>query len=89
VFLRVLPTTVCTFSYVLFLALFAWGFAGARTETYRQGYFLAQLLAAFDRRILKMSSDAPARMPRRCRTSERWAGFSWDAAHHHFPPANG
>ena len=89
VFLRVFTNYGLYLFYVLFLALFAWGWyrrdAGAKLLA--QSYFLAQLLGSvLVVRILKMTTGRarPDATPLADFGSE-WAGFSWDAAHHSFP----
>jgi len=75
--------------YILFLALFAWGWVRREPglKLLAQGYFLAQLLGSvLIVRVLKMTLGRarPDATPLRDFGSE-WAGFSWDAAHHSFP----
>ncbi len=75
--------------YVLFLALFAWGWVRREPglKLLAQGYFLAQLLGSvLIVRTLKITLGRarPNATPLPDFGSE-WAGFSWDAAHHSFP----
>jgi len=75
--------------YILFLALFAWGWYRREPglKLLAQGYFLAQLLGSvLIVRVLKMTFGRarPDATPLPDFGSE-WAGFSWDAAHHSFP----
>jgi membrane-associated phospholipid phosphatase len=75
--------------YIMFLAVFAWGFYRRVPELklLAQAYLIAQLLGSvLIVRVLKMTlgrarpdaSELPG-------FESQWAGFSWDAAHHSFP----
>jgi membrane-associated phospholipid phosphatase len=88
-FLRVFTNYGLYPFYILFLALFAWGWVRREPglKLIAQGYFLAQLLGSvLIVRILKMTLGRarPDATPLPDFGSE-WAGFSWDAAHHSFP----
>ena len=88
-FLRVFTNYGLYPFYVLFLALFAWGWVrrAPGLKLLAQGYFLAQLLGSvLIVRVLKMmfGRARPDATPLPDFGSE-WAGFSWDAAHHSFP----
>lgn len=88
-FLRVFTNYGLYLFYILFLALFAWGWVRREPglKLLAQGYFLAQLLGSvLIVRILKMTLGRarPDATPLADFASE-WAGFSWDAAHHSFP----
>jgi membrane-associated phospholipid phosphatase len=88
-FLRVFTNYGLYPFYILFLALFAWGWVrrAPGLKLLAQGYFLAQLLGSVLMvRVLKMTLGRarPDATPLPDFGSE-WAGFSWDAAHHSFP----
>jgi undecaprenyl-diphosphatase len=88
-FLRVFTNYGLYLFYILFLALFAWGWYRREPglKLLAQGYFLAQLLGSvLIVRILKMTfwRARPDATPLPDFASE-WVGFSWDAAHHSFP----
>ena len=88
-FLRVFTNYGLYPFYILFLALFAWGWyrREAGLKFLAQGYVLAQLLGSVLMvRVLKMTFGRarPDATPLPDFGSE-WAGFSWDAAHHSFP----
>jgi len=88
-FLRVFTNYGLYPFYILFLALFAWGWYRREPglKLLAQGYFLAQLLGSvLIVRVLKMTFGRarPDATPLPDFGSE-WAGFSWDAAHHSFP----
>lgn len=88
-FLRVFTNYGLYLFYILFLALFAWGWYRREPglKFLAQGYVLAQLLGSVLMvRVLKMmfGRARPDATPLPDFASE-WAGFSWDAAHHSFP----
>jgi undecaprenyl-diphosphatase len=88
-FLRVFTNYGLYVFYILFLALFAWGWYrhDMGLKLLAQSYFLAQLLGSvLVVRLLKMTFGRarPDATPLPDFGSE-WAGFSWDAAHHSFP----
>ena len=88
-FLRVFTNYGLYPFYILFLALFAWGWYRHEPglKFLAQGYVLAQLLGSvLIVRVLKMTFGRarPDATPLPDFGSE-WAGFSWDAAHHSFP----
>jgi len=88
-FLRVFTNYGLYPFYILFLALFAWGWYRREPglKLLAQGYLLAQLVGSvLIVRILKMTFGRarPDATPLPDFGSE-WAGFSWDAAHHSFP----
>jgi len=88
-FLRVFTNYGLYPFYILFLALFAWGWYQRESglKLIAQGYFLSQLLGSvLIVRVLKMTLGRarPDATPLPDFGSE-WAGLSWDAAHHSFP----
>jgi undecaprenyl-diphosphatase len=88
-FLRVVTNYGLYLFYILFLALFAWGWYRHEPglKLLVQAYLLAQLLGSvLFVRILKIAAGRarPDATPLPDFGSE-WAGFSWDAAHHSFP----
>jgi len=88
-FLRVFTNYGLYLFYILFLALFAWGWYRREpgVKLLVQAYLLAQLLGSvLIVRILKMAAGRarPDATPLPDFGSE-WIGFSWDAAHHSFP----
>jgi membrane-associated phospholipid phosphatase len=88
-FLRVFTNYGLYLFYILFLALFAWGWYRREpgVKLLVQAYLLAQLLGSvLIVRILKMATGRarPDATPLPDFGSE-WIGFSWDAAHHSFP----
>ena len=88
-FLRVFTNYGLYLFYILFLALFAWGWYRREPglKFLAQGYLLAQLLGSVLMvRVLKMTFGRarPDASPLPDFGSD-WAGFSWDAAHHSFP----
>jgi membrane-associated phospholipid phosphatase len=87
--LRVVTNYGLYLFYILFLALYAWGWQRREPglKLFVQGYLLAQLLGSvLIVRVLKMTTGRarPDATPLPDFGSD-WAGFSWDAAHHSFP----
>jgi len=88
-FLRLFTNYGLYLFYILFLAIFAWGWYRREPglKLFVQAYLLAQLLGSvLVVRMLKMTTGRarPDATPLPDFGSE-WAGFSWDAAHHSFP----
>jgi len=88
-FLRVFTNYGLYFFYIVFLALYAWGWYRRESglKLFVQAYLLAQLLGSvLIVRVLKMTTGRarPDATPLPDFGSE-WVGFSWDAAYHSFP----